>query len=168
VKENNEQLTDEQKTEAMTRICYYVAIQGLPLPQVFTTQLPYHVEATTSLWPFEAKVKWEPEVDGEYSPEKWDAKRNIWLKQWISDIVKKATVRQINHPPVTISKEWDSYLTVVLDCPEDHWRIKYAVHREAVCERRVVGKKQVEERVIPAREEEVVEWVCNDKSLLDD
>jgi len=39
-------------------------------------------------------------------------------------------------------------------------------HREQVCERIVTGTKHIEERVIPAHTEEIVEWKCFDAPLL--
>ena len=40
------------------------------------------------------------------------------------------------------------------------------VAREQVCERKVVGKRRVAKRVIPAHTEDIVEWECFDKPLL--
>lgn len=37
--------------------------------------------------------------------------------------------------------------------------------REQVCQRKVVGTKHVEEEVIPAHEEEIVEWDCSEPIL---
>lgn len=43
--------------------------------------------------------------------------------------------------------------------------LEFTVNREKVCERKVVGVKQIEEEVIPAYEIEEVEWVCTDPIL---
>jgi hypothetical protein len=37
--------------------------------------------------------------------------------------------------------------------------------RENVCERKVVGTKEIEAQIIPARTEEIVEWECRDSIL---
>lgn len=39
--------------------------------------------------------------------------------------------------------------------------LSFAFDRGAVCERKVIGKKQVEEVNIPAHEEDIVEWDCH-------
>jgi hypothetical protein len=39
-------------------------------------------------------------------------------------------------------------------------RYELNIHREMICERRVVGTKVVPEQVIPTHVEEVVEWEC--------
>lgn len=40
------------------------------------------------------------------------------------------------------------------------------ISRKQVCERVVVGTKEIAEQVIPARTEEIVEWKCSNKALL--
>ena len=40
-------------------------------------------------------------------------------------------------------------------------RLRFLFWREAVCERRVVGVKDVPERTVPAHTEEIVEWDCH-------
>jgi hypothetical protein len=39
-------------------------------------------------------------------------------------------------------------------------RVDFNFQREQVCERKVVGTRDVPERIIPAHTEEVVEWEC--------
>jgi hypothetical protein len=41
----------------------------------------------------------------------------------------------------------------------------FTAPRGAVCQRIVTGTKQIEEQVIPAHEEEIVEWICDDPIL---
>lgn len=45
--------------------------------------------------------------------------------------------------------------------------LKITTSRNKVCERKVVGFKEIPERVLPAMTEEVVEWVCTDPILGD-
>jgi hypothetical protein len=47
-------------------------------------------------------------------------------------------------------------------------QLEFTVSRDKICERVVVGTKEVPERVVPARTEEIVEWVCNDPILRED
>jgi hypothetical protein len=54
--------------------------------------------------------------------------------------------------------------------PVGEYTIKYYTRRDNICERKVVGMKQVPEKVIPARvipahQEEIVEWECPDSVL---
>lgn len=43
--------------------------------------------------------------------------------------------------------------------------IEVYIERAKVCQRRVVGKRLIPEKVIPAREEEIVEWECTPSVL---
>lgn len=148
-------LTLQGKTEALRHMCNYCITFGLPLPQIINTVLTDKITASTHLWPFEAKVDWEPK-------ETLEERRLVFLRNWIKEIVSNAT-----NTGVTIRKVWDSgYLNVTIASAKEHWEIEYSVKRDAVCERKVVGKKHIEERVLPAHDEEEVEWICNDKSLL--
>lgn len=49
------------------------------------------------------------------------------------------------------------YLTVE---PEDGTMLEYVIWRSRVCRPKVVGTRHVEEQVIKAHDEEVVEWEC--------
>lgn len=44
--------------------------------------------------------------------------------------------------------------------------ITVSVSREAICERKVVGTKHVPEFRVAAHQEDIVEWVCEDPSIL--
>ena len=41
----------------------------------------------------------------------------------------------------------------------------FNMNRKKICERKVVGVEHVEEKVIPAYDREIVEWVCEDSIL---
>jgi hypothetical protein len=45
---------------------------------------------------------------------------------------------------------------------------KLYVSRSSVCERVVTGKRLVPEQILPAHEEEIVEWECRDSIMLED
>lgn len=153
----NHSLTDLGKSKAILDMMNYCVVHGVPLPQNIHTSLSDKILASTHLWPFEAKVSYDPK-------ETLEERRLVYLRGWIKEIVQNVT-----STGVTIKKEWDAgYLNVTVANEDEHWQIEYSVKREAVCERKVIGKKTVEERVIPAHEEEEIEWVCNDKSLLAD
>ena len=158
--ENSQQrLTDLDKMDALLKMGTYCVSHSLPLPQSFACFMPYRMEGSTTLWEFEAQIEF---ISGEAEADR-DERRRLWLRDWIRDIVRKAT-----GTGVQISKEWDTYFSVFLSNEEEHWRIMYAVKRDVVCEKVVTGKKVVEARTIPQHEEEEIEWVCNDKSLLND
>lgn len=157
VRRIRDDLTDQGKAEAILNLCNYCITFSMPMPQSITTSHSDRIMALTHLWPFEARVAYDP-------LETLEERRLEFLRGWIKEIVQNAT-----NTGVTIRKEWDShYLNVTIESEKERWQIEYSVKREAVCERKVVGKRTVEERVIPAHEEEEFEWVCNDKSLLAD
>jgi hypothetical protein len=166
VKERTEPLTDNEKAEAVLNMMSYCIIQQLPLPEQISTVLSWRIGASTSMWSFQAKLEY---IEGEEydSPER-KARQNAWMKEWISNIAKHAANDHPYNKDIKITKEWDSHLTIVITSDVHHWEIRYSVMREAVCQKVVTGKKHIEEHIIPARDEEIVEWVCNDKSLLGD
>jgi hypothetical protein len=43
--------------------------------------------------------------------------------------------------------------------------LRFVFYRNAVCMRRVVGTKEVEEQIIPAHTEDVIEWECGEPVL---
>jgi hypothetical protein len=55
----------------------------------------------------------------------------------------------------SIKKKWSNLVTST-----------FTVNRETVCRKVVKGTKEVPEHVIPARTEEIVEWVCDNNTLL--
>ena len=56
-------------------------------------------------------------------------------------------------------KEWNgSFLRIVRDFGGA--TLKFVFEREAVCTKRVIGKKEIPAAYIPARTEEIVEWDC--------
>lgn len=44
-------------------------------------------------------------------------------------------------------------------------RLEFTVNRSKVCERVVVGTKEIPERILEAHTKEIVEWVCTDPIL---
>lgn len=44
-------------------------------------------------------------------------------------------------------------------------KLEFTTNRANVCERKVVGTKEIPEHVVAARTEDIVEWVCNDPLL---
>lgn len=153
-------LTQSEKAEALGNIVSFCVTRGLPIPENIEAKHNI-VKANTSLWPFEADV---PQVQP-YDSDKQKAAQTEWLQAWIKDIASKLVDLGRGYK---VSKEWDDYLTIHIDCPTENWRISYGVQREVVCEKKIVGTKHVEAIVLKAHDVEVVEWVCNDKSLLGD
>jgi hypothetical protein len=86
------------------------------------------------------------------------------------DPANKEEAAAIAKALVPFTKKFSAnYITLTRDFGACH--LKFVWNREVVCEKRVTGKKWVEERYIPgtfvaAHEEEVVEWDC--KPLLAD
>lgn len=77
----------------------------------------------------------------------------------------------IKQPGITVTKrfgsiEFEVKVTLATLDEYDHISITYYVKREAVCVKKVVGTEEVPERVYPAHTKEVVEWECEDVSLL--
>lgn len=159
--ENEYRFTDDaDRMKAVLDMGTFCIINGLPLPQHFHSLMSTHVDGNTNMWPFEAKV---PYINGE-DREALVARQLAWCKEWIADVARRA-----KGTGVKIEKIWsDTYFSVILTHEEGHWRIDYSVKREAVCERKVIEKKVVPAHEVPEHIEEVVEWVCNDKSLLDE
>lgn len=70
---------------------------------------------------------------------------------------------------VTKNYAYDEFeLKIVLSSEDefDEIRVTYSTKREAVCTKKVVGTEEIPERVTPAHTREVVEWECEDVSLL--
>lgn len=44
-------------------------------------------------------------------------------------------------------------------------KLDVIANRDKVCERRVVGTRRIPRRIVPAHEEEIVEWDCPDSIL---
>jgi len=61
-------------------------------------------------------------------------------------------------------KNWGSYY---FDLRKEFGPVtlEFSVQKEQVCQKRVVGFKDVPEYISPARREEVVEWTCVDSIL---
>jgi hypothetical protein len=70
---------------------------------------------------------------------------------------------------LALGKEYDSDFNLVVEVPMPIGgtaTIRYYADREAVCKKKVVGTKTIPARVVPEREEEIVEWECEPISLL--
>jgi hypothetical protein len=69
----------------------------------------------------------------------------------------KAGVRAIGSRgrKVMTDDQWANY---VVEMGPLEYRL--FIDRKTVCERKVIGTKQVEEKVVPAHLEEIVEWEC--------
>lgn len=152
-------LSDQEKVGIVRDMLDFTYRNGLPLPQNIYTYWVYKIMAATHLWPHEAKVT---QFDGE-SKEDFDIRRNAYLRGWIRGVARNAV-----GTGVQVKKQWGHDVSVTLVDPNGLWEIEYSVLREAVCEKKVTGKRVVPARVVPEHEEEEFEWVCDDKSLLED
>lgn len=62
-------------------------------------------------------------------------------------------------------KKWDRYSLELIKEFGEHVKLTFRTNREQVCEKKVVGFKDIPEQVIEARREEIVEWECRDSLL---
>jgi hypothetical protein len=161
VKENTNRLTNSEKVTTIKLMLDFIMDHELPVPNNFEVKHENLIKAYSNLWPFESNVVW-PEGKP-YNQDEMRALQTTALNNWIKDVALRVTNLGRGYK---VTKEWDDYLSIHIDCPTENWRLTYAVQREVVCERKVVGKRHVEAVVLKAHDEEIVEWECNDKSLL--
>ena len=62
-------------------------------------------------------------------------------------------------------KEWNDYALEILKRFGSH-QLRVNVAREAICERKVIGTEFVPEYRVSAHQKDIVEWVCEDPSIL--
>lgn len=62
-------------------------------------------------------------------------------------------------------KEWNDYALEIKKKFGSH-QLRVSVAREAICERKVIGTEHVPEYRVSAHTKEIVEWVCEDPSIL--
>jgi hypothetical protein len=94
---------------------------------------------------------------------KWDEEE----RKYKDNIEKsKERIKKIASSIGSCEKKWESDLLRVVKHVGDI-RLSWSVTREAVCRKVPTGEvKEVPEQIIPARKEEVFDWVCEEVSLL--
>lgn len=95
------------------------------------------------------------EDDGEYKMDMEATLANL------AKITKYATSKGAK-----VEKKYDYDFKLNVTIPETDIVIRYSADRETVCTKKVVGTKHVEAQVIPAHDEEIIEWDCEPISLL--
>ena len=130
-------------------------------------------DARVAAWHIQAHV--EGGVKLPYDPfDNW-INVNVWsTEEGKYEIDAEASLDALAHivqfaskqPGVTIEKRYGSSdFDLEITLPDDV-TIRYYANREAVCTKKVVGYKDIPEKVTPARREEIVEWDCEPVSLL--
>ena len=135
----------------------------VPVPNLIYT----YVNETTPVIGHLSRYSYEAEID--YRENETDESRrdrqNHVLKEWIGSVA-----RQLIGTGVKIEKIYEG-TTFKLKVTGANFVINYTTTREAVCRRVVKETKEIPEqyipgRIEPARKEEVVEWVCDDGTVL--
>lgn len=100
----------------------------------------------------------------EWAEKREERKNEVLIPESLERLKKVAQFARTQN--VLFKKEYDHSdfeLVVIL---HGGYEVTYSIAREAVCERKVIGTREIAERVIPARTEEIVEWECKPVSLL--
>lgn len=115
-------------------------------------------------------------------PEIWDAEKEKMVTDYAApqevnvDATNKLLAKVTQHASKlghAVNKTYsDKYYTHEVILEEDseskynNVTVTYEVNRESVCRKVVTGTKHVEEKIVPAHDEEIVEWVCEKISFL--
>ena len=115
-------------------------------------------------------------------PEVWDAEKEKMVTDYAApqevdvnatNIVLAKVTQHASALGYPVNKNYsDKYYThevILQEDPESKYNnvtVSYEVNRESVCRKVVTGTKHVEEKIIPAHDEEVVEWECEKISFL--
>lgn len=134
---------------------------AIPFPDTISTCYgDSQARGSTTQWTFTFRpggtsLDWD-------TPE-YKAEQRRMAHEWIAQIAKDALGTGVR----IVKTFGNSYFTLELIDVDECFQLKYEVERDAICERVVTGKRIEPAHVIPEREVEEFEWVCNDKSLLD-
>jgi predicted SAM-dependent methyltransferase len=103
-------------------------------------------------------------------------KPKVTMSQWLYDSQEYVGSEYVTTMPAkekarraaltmgNIKKDWTSY---ALDLRKDFGPVvlEFSISKENICEKKVVGFKDIPEHVVEAHREELVEWICKDSIL---